>query len=75
MPVTYCIRRDGVPPITGDSITGLETVLSLDDNWPPASYVVLEVSDSLPPGFTDRRWGVMSKGPDRTVLSIPEARR
>jgi hypothetical protein len=53
----------------------IEVYLKADASRPPGTYRVLEKSDSLPPGVTDRLWGFMMKAPDASVVSIAEPAR
>jgi hypothetical protein len=75
MPSTYCIIENGLAPIFGKSIASIEEYLNADPAWPPGTYRVLEKTDSLPPGVTDRLWGFMMKAPDASVVSVAEPAR
>ena len=58
--------------IFGKSIASIEEYLNADAAWPPGTYRVLEKSDSLPPGVTNRLWRFMMKAPDASVVSMAE---
>jgi hypothetical protein len=75
VPSTFCIFESGLPPIFGKSIANVEEFLNANPAWPPGTYRVLEKSNSLPPGVTDRLWGFIMKAPDASVVASPQPSR
>jgi hypothetical protein len=67
----YRITRNGQKPIIDvDTLDQLEPAIRSNV---PGRYHVDEISaDPLPSGHTSRRWGILIKRPDRSVVLEPD---